>query len=502
MNIRFVFLVLLCIVAAGKLSAQNNTGFENGLTGWHATGKAEIDKSNAYKGAACTRIASGSIYVRVPVASLAIIQFDCYIKSSQKGTAGYSFVRFFDKGHKQLLEYKNKEKDSLNYFQTGNYTEAPVNSTYMEIGIQKDSSGKGFIYADDFAIKANALPHSKVKHEPIVDLDQYMKPFWNSDTIYNETVLLYAANGKPADGKLLYTPDHILSVKSYDLKNKYAEGSDYTIAGNIITRSVASSMPFRTDTSFDTKKDLAWFNTEPQWVVVTYTHHNKWTGPVPQYKGNLLPNTLGKLNARKPLRIVAYGMSITRGMDVSGFDTIPPYMPTYVDLFARQLRKAYHDPDIKLYNAGLPGSTVDWGAKYTDHYVNALKPDLVILDFGMNDFWRLKPEEFKNYIETIMRKVRSANPKAEFLLIANMKFDPDYALDSDQYKLFYTDNLEGYSHVLSEMQKTGVLCVNMYAITDVLYKLKKAKDCLANPLHPNDYLARWFAQALSTSLIR
>src|SRR6202008_1538623 len=112
---------------------------------------------------------------------------------------------------------------------------------------------------------------------------------------------------------------------------------------------------------FDTKKDLAWFNTQSQWVVVTYMHHDRWAGTVPVYKGSQLPRTLAKLKAKQPLTIVAFGMSITRGMDVSSYDTVPPYMPTYVDLFARQLRKVYHYQDIKLYNAGLPGSTVDWG---------------------------------------------------------------------------------------------------------------------------------------------
>jgi lysophospholipase L1-like esterase len=190
-------------------------------------------------------------------------------------------------------------------------------------------------------------------------------------------------------------------------------------------------------------------------------------------------------------------MSITRGMDVSGYDTVPPYMPAYVDLFARQLRKAYHDPNVKLYNAGLPGATVDWGAQYADQYINPLKPDLVIIDFGMNDFWRLTPAQFKEYIQTIMNKVRAQNSKVEFLLLSNMKFDPEYVLDSDKYKSFYASNLEGYSKVLRQMETNGVINLNMYEISDVLYNKKKAKDCIANPLHPNDYMARWYAQGLS-----
>jgi len=31
---------------------------------------------------------------------------------------------------------------------------------------------------------------------------------------------------------------------------------------------------------------------------------------------------------------------------------------------------------------------------------------------------------------------------------------------------------------------------------------KKAKDRIVNPLHPNDYLARWYAQALLATVCR
>ena len=208
-----------------------------------------------------------------------------------------------------------------------------------------------------------------------------------------------------------------------------------------------------------------------------------------------------KLKAKQMVKIVAFGMSITRGLDVSSYDTVPPYMPTYVDLFARQLRKAYHYQNIKMYNAGLPGSTVDWGAQYTNEYVNPLKPDLVILDFGMNDFWRFTPEQFKGYMITIIKKIKAANPKVEFVLLSNMKFDPDYILDSDKYKSWYLANMEGYSKVLKQIGTKGIINLDMYGLSSAIYQKKKAKDCLVNPLHPNDYLARWYAQGMGALLI-
>jgi hypothetical protein len=497
-----IFFIVFMLAFAGNTFAQTNLDFERGLEGWHITGKISINKTDQHKGDACARIEEGSLFKSVPVMPLAIVQFDCFVKSSVKGVKAWSFIRFYDAGHKKLLEYKNKTPDTVNYQQTGNYTEAPLFSSYMEIGIEKDTSGHGYIYADDFSIESNVGSPHRI-HQPMISLNQYMKPLWRSDTVYNETVLLYSRNSGPADGKLLYKPDHILSVKSFNLEQTYTGGKDYTISGKTIMREPGSAMPYRADTSFDTKKDLAWFNTQSQWIVITYTHHDQWKGPVPAYKGYQMPGTMTKLRAKQALKIVVFGMSITRGMDVSSYDTVPPYMPAYVSLFARELQKAYHNnPGIKLYNAGLPGSVVDWGAQYADRYVSAAKPDVVILDFGMNDFWRFTPDQFKGYIETIMRKVKASNPKVEFILLSNMKFDPDYVLDSDKYKSFYTSNLEGYSHVLKQMEAKGVINLDMYAISSFLYSQKKAKDCIVNPLHPNDYLARWYAQGLSALLIK
>jgi len=496
-----ILAVLLAIALIQKLSAQSNLDFTHGLHGWQIKGRLSnfsADKTNPRQGPYCARIGPGKgvLEKKVIAGQLTVIQYNAYLKSSGKGKQGMSFISFYNAKNQLLLTYKSQPVDSTAWQQTGIYTETPAGTSYAEIGVEKESGDNGYVYADDFSIETN-IGVPKTKHQPLCNLDQYMKPFWRSDTVYNETVLMYSVNGKQAEGKLLFTPSKILSVKKFDLNTSYKKDIDYTINNNIITRTQNSGMPFRADTSFDTKKDLAWFNTQSQWVVVTYTHHDKWDGPIPQFKGGQVPRTIAKLKAKLPLKIAAFGMSITRGMDVSSYDTVAPYMPTYVDLFARALRKAYHYQNIKLYNAGLPGSVVDWGAQYADKYINPLHPDLVILDFGMNDFWRFTPEQFKGFIQTIIQKIKAANPKIEFLLLSNMKFDPEYVLNSDKYKSWYEANLQGYSNVLKDMEAKGIINLDMYSISDALYHRKKAKDCLVNPLHPNDYMARWYAQGMA-----
>jgi len=76
----------------------------------------------------------------------------------------------------------------------------------------------------------------------------------------------------------------------------------------------------------------------------------------------------------------------------------------------------------------------------------------------------------------------------------------DYILATDKNKSFYVSNMQGYKDQLLQLETTGIVNLDMTTLTDAIYLRKKAKDCIANPLHPNDYLARWYAQALTALL--
>jgi lysophospholipase L1-like esterase len=298
----------------------------------------------------------------------------------------------------------------------------------------------------------------------------------------------------------LFNPSEIISVRSYDLSATYHEGVDYTLHGNLITKIEGSAISSVADTAFSAE-NLAWYDIQSQWIAVTYLHRDKWTGIRPVFQGQNMPHTMERLKSGLPLRIVASGMSITRGMDASGYRRLPPYTPPYVELFVRKLARTYHHEGIKLFNAGLPGGNVAWAAGFADEYINSLDPDLVIVDFGMNDFWRFTPDQFKAHVRTIIEKCKAHNHNVEFLLIGNMKFDPGYIRQEDEKKSYYESNFSGYPAVLQSLCGEGIIYFDMTGLSDEIYKRKKAKDCLANPLHPNDYLVRWYAQGMAELFI-
>jgi beta-galactosidase len=436
---------------------------------------------------------------RIEAGELALVSYDVRLKPESEEVRGYSFLRCYNAGDSLLLEYKIPVSFTGKYESAGNYTETAAGTKYITIGVGK-AGNTGWLDAEGFRTELNP-GETAAPHVPVCNLREYLRPFWKSDTIYNETVLLYSAAGAAANGRLLYQPDRVLSVQPFGLDSGYRKGTDYHIEGRTLIRTAESGMPARADTSFD-PKDLAWYNLQSQWVVVTYTHHDKWMGPAPGYQGEKLPGILKRLRSGLPVTIVAYGMSITRGFNVSGYDGVSPFMPSYLDLFVRGLRLRYPGAPIQFFNAGLPGATVAWGAQYTRQYVSPFHPNLVVIDFGMNDFWRMKPAEFGDSVRTIIRKVRMTDPGAEFLLLANMKFDPAYVADSDKYKGFYTGNMAGYRDVLRSLTTTGTVMFDMTTLSDAIYRRKKAKDCVVNPLHPNDYLARWYAQGMIALLVR
>ncbi len=269
------------IFSSSLAFTQVNTGFEAGLNGWVNSGQKEnisIDSTDQYQGKFCASIGkNATIAQKVEITPLSVLQFNFYIKCSDTTTKAFSFIRFYDMHDRELLEYKSGRISSTKYEETGNYTEAPPFTKYALIGIERDSS-EGFAYIDAMSADLN-IGAPAGAHKPTCNLDEYMIPFWKSDTIYNETVLLYSKNNQPAMGKLLFQPSKILSVKSFNLKTNYQQRIDYSINDNIIERSASSKMLFRADTSFDKKNNLAWFNLQSQWIVVTYIHNDKWAGP-------------------------------------------------------------------------------------------------------------------------------------------------------------------------------------------------------------------------------
>ena len=345
------------------------------------------------------------------------------------------------------------------------------------------------------------------------ELSTYMRPYWKGDTVHHEAVLLVEGpDGTLPDIPLLYEAEKLLSVRSADLRTVYREGADYVLAEGKLRIPAGSSLPkmaydmyYPAQENGYSKKlneqygDGYIFFTETSrmhalQLAVTYTHKDAFAGPVPECKAALLPKLTQKLQTGASLRICLYGDSICVGGNSSAFLGVPPMAPIWFDMLSQRLRQQFPDARFAFQNLSLGGKTSQWGAEQAADRVG-YGPDLCIIGFGMNDgTMRIAPEDYLQNIRTVMAAARQGNPACEFVLIAP-------TIPNGQVSRFLGYQAD-YLPVLQSLQTSGVAVADMTGFHQYLLTRKRFYDMSANNVnHPNDFLARAYAQVLWQTVI-
>jgi lysophospholipase L1-like esterase len=499
-RLAFTFVGLLLALAARSELEQSsqrviNGGFEDGLKAWQTTGDVHLEKNNPLDGNASAIIGPGpgSLTQRIETGSGNDLTLSATIQSQRSNDWVFA-VRFLDYEGREVMrvdsltDMSGSKQDPRKF---SHYMKAHPLTKWVEIVISKNSPD-GSVLIDQVGL--DMADENAASLQPTCDLAQAMQPFWLGKRVYCEAVLMLSQNGKPATGQLIFQPSHIISVQDYALVTNYTEGMDYTVDGRTLVSTASSRMARLRDEDLP-KGELKWCSTGGKQVMVTYEHEDTWNHPHPTFLGESLPNTMKKLKARVPLKVVAYGDSITHGVGESRLSHCPPFMPPWPELFVHRLKTIFHDDQVQFYNSAQSGADSNWGKKYAGRMVASLNPDLVIIAFGQNDFWSVSANSFANNIAGIIKTVRNQSPGTEFLLVSTIRFDPSYTANAQ-----YWNVVGEYAANLKAMSGPGVQFVDMTAISESVYAAKKPKDCLNDPLHPNDYLARWYAQSLAASL--
>lgn len=365
-----------------------------------------------------------------------------------------------------------------------------------------------FIFISDGLLFAQGSQN----RQQYVSLDDCLIPFWKSDTIYYETIMPIKDDGKIAQGNLLFKAEKILSVKDIYLQKKYKKGRDWKYRNGKIILTTKSRIPFfnTQDLVFEGKKEgislkakkeghFVLFSEkgllQSRQLAVTYIKEkvDSWKGYVPAYAGKYLPRTSIKLQSGQPLKVVFYGNSIETGANSSSTLNEAPYLPTWPEMVIRNIKKHYGN-NITYKNVSRGGMSAKWGFENAATLVNPEKPDLVVIGFGMNDgSARIPPGNFMEQIRGIMEVVKMANPSSEFIVIATMLANPDAVHSGIQKE---------YRKPVLDLTAEGVAVADMTSIHEELLRHKAYQDMTGNNInHPNDYLARWYAQVISALLI-
>lgn len=116
-----------------------------------------------------------------------------------------------------------------------------------------------------------------------------------------------------------------------------------------------------------------------------------------------LPNLRAKLAARAPVTVAFLGGSITQNGGQGGFvSEVPAWIAAQVP--------GIH---VETINAGKAATGSDRGAQRIDHDVLLHKPDVVFVEFAVNDSDR----ECTADMERIVRKIRLADPHTDIVFL-------------------------------------------------------------------------------------
>jgi len=115
-----------------------------------------------------------------------------------------------------------------------------------------------------------------------------------------------------------------------------------------------------------------------------------------------LPNTAWRLEQKEPVTIAFLGGSITYLGGKNG----------YVHQVGEWFRTTYPDSDITVVNAGVSGTDSRFGAKRLDRDVLEHKPDVLLIEFAVNDGDR----DHTEHMERILHKAWQANPKMDIVI--------------------------------------------------------------------------------------
>jgi acyl-CoA thioesterase-1 len=180
--------------------------------------------------------------------------------------------------------------------------------------------------------------------------------------------------------------------------------------------------------------------------------------------------------------IVAFGDSITAGYAVRrGF----PFF------WKSMLQKKYPEAFIELINSGISGDTTLDGLARLDWGVLSYEPDLVTINFGINDcVLGLGLQEFKSNLSQMVRRIRSG-PGSEILLLSSQP------LETPPYDELVLDYYQAIEEVAREME-TGFVDVYGAWMRRIDQGISLSSLILSGLDHPNEEGYKIIAEEIMT----
>ena len=273
---------------------------------------------------------------------------------------------------------------------------------------------------------------------------------------------------------------------------KYEEGNDYIVdaKAGTIARTPQSRIPDFSKNVLNGKEDFdhsrfPGYGNGPFFVFLDYESMTgiELTSPV-DYKDRL-QKTGEKLRTGKPLKIIAFGDSITAGGEAS-----QPSLQ-FPERYGAYLREKFPNAKVVVENGATGGDTTREGLARLKDKVLTRSPDLVLVAFGMNDhnIGSVPIPEFKANLKQMIARIRQ-DTAADVILLSAFPPNPKWHFGSHQM-----DKYAAATKEVADAEKTAY--ADVYGVWERVLKRKDPPSLLGNNInHPNDFGHWLYSQAL------
>lgn len=191
-----------------------------------------------------------------------------------------------------------------------------------------------------------------------------------------------------------------------------------------------------------------------------------------------------KLKNGENVCFVAFGDSITEGYGVS---------EGWPEKLVKELKKKYPESNITLYNKGRSGDTAEDGLFRLENDVVSLSPDIVTINFGINDaFSNVNLTEFEKNLSEMIENIKTTCNCDVLVLTSEILEDEE----ADKLVRKYYDKLQKVS------KEKQVAFIDIHRIWH--QKLREGVDLssllISGLDHPNEEGYKIFAKAIADIL--
>lgn len=183
-----------------------------------------------------------------------------------------------------------------------------------------------------------------------------------------------------------------------------------------------------------------------------------------------LNNTAYKLKNDKKLNVLYYGGSVTWGSSSTEGNS-------WASRITKWLKETYSDANINSTNAALGGTSVYFGCFRAETDLLPYKPDLLFIEFAVNDKYEgMLYSESAYYLEMLIKKVSAKYPQTDIVVL----------LITDKGKLGGKfENSDAHKAVADHY---GIPCIDVGAALAKKIEKENGKweDYIADYVHPND----------------